>query len=164
LKKKSVNAKSDLIFSTPVIRRLVSIAFIGGWVSGALGLGGGAIFNPVLLSMGIPPSVSSSTGMYLVMFTTFGSTITYIILGSLHYSYAAWTGVWCILATYIGMKLLDYMMKKWNRQSVIIFLLAFILGLSAVLIPIFGAMDTVNMLEGGKSEEVFAFDFETICG
>ena len=55
------------------------IAFAGGWVSGALGLGGGAIFNPVLLSMGIPPGVSSSTGMYLVMFTTFGSSITYTL-------------------------------------------------------------------------------------
>ena len=69
--------KSDLKFSPPVVRRLVSVAFVGGWVSGALGLGGGAIFNPVMLSMGIPPAVSSSTGMYLVMFTTFGSSITY---------------------------------------------------------------------------------------
>ena len=73
--------KTDLKFSQQIVRRLVTVAFIGGWVSGALGLGGGAIFNPVLLSMGIPPAVSGSTGMYLVMFTTFGSSITYIILG-----------------------------------------------------------------------------------
>lgn len=46
---------SDLKFTNQVVRRLVTVAFIGGWVSGALGLGGGAIFNPVLLSMGIPP-------------------------------------------------------------------------------------------------------------
>ncbi len=71
--------KSDLKFSPDIVRRLVTVAFIGGWVSGALGLGGGAIFNPVLLSMGIPPSVSSSTGMYLVMFTTLGSSITYFL-------------------------------------------------------------------------------------
>jgi uncharacterized membrane protein YfcA len=71
--------KSDLKFSPNIVRRLVTVAFIGGWVSGALGLGGGAIFNPVLLSMGIPPSVASSTGMYLVMFTTFGSSITYTL-------------------------------------------------------------------------------------
>lgn len=72
-------SKSDLKFSPNVVRRLVTVAFIGGWVSGALGLGGGAIFNPVLLSMGIPPSVASSTGMYLVMFTTLGSSITYTL-------------------------------------------------------------------------------------
>jgi uncharacterized membrane protein YfcA len=71
--------KSDLKFSPDIVRRLVTVAFAGGWVSGALGLGGGAIFNPVLLSMGIPPAVSSSTGMYLVMFTTLGSSITYLL-------------------------------------------------------------------------------------
>lgn len=76
-------SKSDLKFSPNVIRRLVLVAFAGGWVSGALGLGGGAIFNPVLLSMGIPPAVASSTGMYLVMFTTFGSSITYTLQGTM---------------------------------------------------------------------------------
>ena len=78
-------SKSDLKFSPNVVRRLVSVAFAGGWVSGALGLGGGAIFNPVLLSMGIPPAVSSSTGMYLVMFTTFGSSITYSLQGTMNF-------------------------------------------------------------------------------
>jgi len=29
------------------------VAFYGGWVAGALGLGGGAIFNPALISMGV---------------------------------------------------------------------------------------------------------------
>jgi len=41
------------------------------------------------------------------------------------------------------MKLLDKVMKKWNRQSPIVFLLAIILGLSALLIPIFGAIDLI---------------------
>jgi hypothetical protein len=61
--------KSDIKFSPAVVRKLVLVSFAGGWVAGALGLGGGSIFNPVLLSMGIPPGVASSTGMYLVMFT-----------------------------------------------------------------------------------------------
>ncbi len=47
--------KSDIIFTNKVITKLIICAFIGGWVSGALGLGGGAIFNPLLLSMGLPP-------------------------------------------------------------------------------------------------------------
>jgi len=72
-------SKSDLKYSPSIVRKLVAVAFAGGWVSGALGLGGGAIFNPVFLSLGIPPAVTSSTGMYLVMFTTFGSSITYIL-------------------------------------------------------------------------------------
>ena len=77
--------KSDLRFAPSIVRRLVVVGFLGGWVSGALGLGGGAIFNPVLLSMGIPASVSGSTGMYLVMFTTLGQSVTYILIGQLNF-------------------------------------------------------------------------------
>jgi uncharacterized membrane protein YfcA len=29
-----------------------------------------------MLSMGVPPQVASATGMYIIMFTTFGSVVT----------------------------------------------------------------------------------------
>lgn len=35
--------------------KLVGVSFLGGWISGALGMGGGSVFNPLLLSMGVPP-------------------------------------------------------------------------------------------------------------
>jgi uncharacterized membrane protein YfcA len=91
------------------------VALFGGVVSGALGLGGGAIFNPVLLSMGIPASVSGSTGMYLVMFSTLGSSFTYTLIGNLKIFYGLWISFWCTLGTYVGMRLLDWMMKKFGR-------------------------------------------------
>lgn len=55
------------------------VGFVGGWVAGALGLGGGAIFNPILLEMGLPAKVSSSTGMYMIMFSTGASCAIYLI-------------------------------------------------------------------------------------
>ena len=48
-------------------------------MSGALGLGGGSIFNPLLLSMGVPPKVASATGMYMIIFSTGASTVTYVL-------------------------------------------------------------------------------------
>ena len=156
-------SKSDLKFSPNIVRRLVTVAFIGGWVSGALGLGGGAIFNPVLLSMGIPPSVASSTGMYLVMFTTFGSSITYTLQGTLEPVYGAWTGTWCVLGSIAGMKLLDKVMKKWNRQSPIVFLLTVILGISALLIPIFGAIELIEKSRNADASKIFEFKGADLC-
>ena len=110
-------SKSDLKFSPSVIRRLVTVAFIGGWVSGALGLGGGSIFNPVLLSMGIPPAVASSTGMYLVLFTSLGSSITDTLQKTMNIEYALWTGSWCVLGSIAGMKLLKIFLK--NSKSLV---------------------------------------------
>ena len=155
--------KSDLRFAPSIVRRLVIVGFLGGWVSGALGLGGGAIFNPVLLSMGIPASVSGSTGMYLVMFTTLGQSVTYILLGQLNFSYALWISAWCILGTYMGMRLLDWLMKKYNRQSFIIYLLSAILGISAVLTVLLGSKDMLDQLDKGQGDKIFEFNFAGIC-
>lgn len=96
-------ASSDIKLERPEVMKIVTFGFIGGWVSGALGLGGGAVFNPVLLSMGVPPSVSSSTGMYMIMFSTSGSSIVYILYGMLNYQFAMWLGFWCSIASLVGL-------------------------------------------------------------
>lgn len=72
-------APSDLRLSEPILLKLVTFAFLGGFMSGALGLGGGAIFNPLLLSLGVLPCVASATGMYMILFSTSGSSVIYVI-------------------------------------------------------------------------------------
>ena len=113
-------------------------SFVGGWVSGALGLGGGSIFNPLLLSMGVPPKVASATGMYMIIFSTGASTLTYLLAGMLEVSYGLWVGSFCIIGTVVGMLILKNLMNKLNRQSPLVILLSFILGISAISVPIFG--------------------------
>lgn len=90
-------------------------AFIGGWVSGALGLGGGAIFNPLLLSMGVPPSVASSTGMYMILYSTAASSGIYIIYQMLDFNFGFWIGLWCSVGTIFGLKVINYITKKYER-------------------------------------------------
>lgn len=106
---------SDLRFESKTVMKLTIFAFIGGWVSGSLGLGGGAIFNPLLLSMGVPPKVSSATGMYMIMFSTAASSTVYILYRMLNIQYAIWVGLWCTIGSYLGINLLDKINKKFNR-------------------------------------------------
>jgi uncharacterized membrane protein YfcA len=147
--------ESDIQFQQTVLVKLVMFALLGGWVSGALGLGGGAIFNPLLLSMGVPPAVASSTGMYMIMFSTAGSSITYIVFKTLNMPFALWIGFWCALASLIGLIILNRVMKKFDRQSPVVFLLAFVLGLSALLVPVFAVVQLK-----GKSD---ILKFKSIC-
>jgi uncharacterized membrane protein YfcA len=72
-------APSDLKLDLLVLLKLVTFAFLGGFMSGALGLGGGAIFNPLLLSLGVLPSVASATGMYMILFSSSSSSFIYIV-------------------------------------------------------------------------------------
>ena len=81
---------SDLVFRGKVLGTVLFLGFFGGWVAGALGLGGGVIFNPLLLKLGVPPKVSSATGMYLIMFSKIAACLVYILAGYLDISYGCW--------------------------------------------------------------------------
>mmetsp|Transcript_39304 Transcript_39304/g.29026 ORF Transcript_39304/g.29026 Transcript_39304/m.29026 type:complete len:134 (+) Transcript_39304:373-774(+) len=106
-------AKSDLEFTTATIVKICAIGLLGGTVSGAFGLGGGTIFNPILLYLGLPPKVVSATSMYMIMYSTFSSSFVYLIYGTLNVSYACWISFWCLLGTIIGLKILDTVMVKY---------------------------------------------------
>lgn len=137
-------ASCDIDMKGSNLSKLLIFSFLGGFVSGALGLGGGAIFNPLLLSMGIPPKVASASGMYMIIFATGASTMTYILNGMLDIGYGVWVGSFCVCGTYLGMKALDKIMKKFDRQSPLVMLLAFIFVISVIAVPFFG----VQQLKG----------------
>jgi uncharacterized membrane protein YfcA len=107
---------SDLrMTNNKTVITLVGLGFVGGFVAGALGLGGGAIFNPLLINMGVPPKVSSGTGMYMVMFSTLASSISYLIYGVLDLHYGIWLGLWSAVGGVIGLWLLDVFVSKFDR-------------------------------------------------
>lgn len=131
--------ESDLIFRGKVLRNVLCLGFGGGWVAGALGLGGGVIFNPLLLSMGVPPKVSSATGMYLITFSKIVTCVIYFLYGELILDYALWASFVAAVGSIMGLASVNWYMQKFGRQSIIIFCLTLILALSVVGVPIFGA-------------------------
>ena len=97
-------AKSDLdLSSNKMISILILLGFGGGWVAGCVGLGGGAIYNPMLISMGVPPAVSSATGLYLVMFSTNAACFVYYLNGELNLIYGLWVALWSTVGMVIGL-------------------------------------------------------------
>jgi len=67
---------SDIRFDAKRTTAILSLGFLGGFVAGSFGLAGAIIFNPALLAMGLPPTVSAATSLYLV---TYGRTATTLI-------------------------------------------------------------------------------------
>ena len=125
---------SDIRYSGVQLKSLLFFAFVGGWVGGALGLGGGSIFNPLMISLGVPPSVSTSTGMYMIMFSTGASTLMFNTYGALNLTFGFWLGFWCSFGILIGVSLVNHLIKIYKRQSLLLFFLVFMLALSAVLV------------------------------
>lgn len=108
-------AESDLIFRGKTLRNVLGLGFTGGWVAGALGLGGGVIFNPLLLSMGVPAKVSSATGMYLITFSKIVTCVIYFLYGELVIDYALWAALVSVLGSIAGLATINWYMKKFGR-------------------------------------------------
>lgn len=148
--------KSDVRLKGKPLVKVLLIGFIGGWVAGALGLGGGAIFNPALLSLGVPPVVSSATGMYLVCYSKIASCFVYALNGQLDIDYCLWIGLWSVISSALSLYAADWYMRKFKRQSIIVWILTFILGLSAVAVPIFGGISL--KVEADKGIDIYKFN------
>ena len=151
---------SDIRYSGFQLKSLLFFAFVGGWVGGALGLGGGSIFNPLMISLGVPPSVSTSTGMYMIMFSTGASTLMFYTYGALNLTFGLWLGFWCSFGILIGVSLVNHLIKIYKRQSLLVFFLVFMLALSAVLVI---AENIIQYLVDEESEKEQLWKISSIC-
>lgn len=138
-------------------------AFVGGWASGCLGLSGGAIFNPLLLNQGVPPSVASATGMYMILASTTGSTIVYAIQGNLNILFGLWLGFWTCVASVAGLIALDKIVKRFNRQSPLVILLSCVLALSTLLVPIFAYIELSEKIEKSPDGAAVLWQISPYC-
>ncbi len=91
------------------------MAFIGSFLGNALGLGGGFIYNPVQLHLGVAPSVAASTSMYMIMFSAIASTLLLVIYGQINLIYVAYLAVSCGIGVILGMYFIGKLLKKWER-------------------------------------------------
>ena len=138
---------------------MLTLGFCGGWVAGALGLGGGVIFNPLLLAMGVPPKVSSATGMYIITFSKIATCVIYLIYGLLQMDYALWIAAWSTVGAIMGLKGANYYMQRFGRQSIIVLCLTFIMIISSIGVPFFGIIDLRKKAEVGEN----ITEMGTIC-
>jgi uncharacterized membrane protein YfcA len=111
-------------------------SFAGG-IAGAIGLGGGTIYTPLLLYLNVRPRVATATTLYITLFGRFAATLIYISIGWLSIPYALLIGGTSSVGIYFSMKVIKQMIEKYKRPSVIVFILAIILGVSAIAVPIF---------------------------
>lgn len=152
-------AHNDLIFEGYTLKMVLGLGFGGGWVAGALGLGGGVIFNPLLMSLGVPPKVSSATGMYMITFSKISTCVIYFVNGKLIMDYALWIAAWSMVGSVIGLYGANIYMAKFDRQSIIVFFLTVVLALSVIGVPLFGSIDLKNAKEAGED----IMKFKDLC-
>ena len=152
-------SKKDISFTGKTLWSLLAIGFIGGWVAGALGLGGGSIYNPALLTLGVHPRVSGATGMYLVLFSTINSSFVNFLNGMINLPYGVWLGSMSMIGSILGLIFVDWYIKRSGRQSIFVWVLVFVFLLSVIATPLFG----YQSLSAEKQHGADIMAFNPIC-
>ncbi|KAJ8555378.1 hypothetical protein K7X08_012874 [Anisodus acutangulus] len=131
---------------------------VAGMVGGLLGLGGGFIMGPMFLELGVPPQVSSATATFAMMFSSSMSVVEYYLIKRFPVPYAAYFTAVATVAAVIGQHFVRRMIVLLGRASLIIFILAFTIFVSAISL---GGVGISNMI--GKIQNHEYMGFENLC-
>ncbi|MED6159414.1 hypothetical protein PIB30_042110, partial [Stylosanthes scabra] len=137
--------------------QLITYCFFGvvaGMVGGLLGLGGGFIMGPLFLELGVPPQVSSATATFAMTFSSSMSVVQYYLLRRFPVPYALYFTLVATIAAMVGQHIVRKLIDIFGRASLIIFILASSIFISAVTL---GGVGVAGMIEEIENHEYMGF-------
>jgi uncharacterized membrane protein YfcA len=114
------------------------IGILTGIIASLVGIGGGTITNPVLLSYNFMPTVVSFTSMYLIVANKIVADTVFILGDVMPLQYMFFIGLILVVGVLIVEWKLGQLVKKLGRQSFISFLFSGLLVIALVLVLIVG--------------------------
>ncbi|OWZ10141.1 hypothetical protein PHMEG_00017053 [Phytophthora megakarya] len=142
-------AKGDMVWTKHAVIKYPALCTAAGVAAGLLGIGGGMVKGPLLIEMGLLPQVSSATSSSMILFTSSATTIQFIILGTLSVEHALWHGAVGFIAGLIGQLGMSYLIKKYRKSALVIFLIAIFIGVSGLVMGVLGVARLSEIGFGG---------------
>lgn len=157
--RKSINfpyQEQELILTERTSIKMGIIGLISGFIAGTIGIGGGVVLGPILLSENILPIVSTVTTNFLVLFTSSSTSIQFMLAGVMNYQYAILCVIFSVLGSLLGTYFIQKFLKQSGRQSVLIFALSAVVGISAIVLPLSSIKSAWIDIQDGK--DIFKFN------
>lgn len=138
--------QDEFRWSVPRVFILSMMSLLAGLTSSLLGLGGGAILSPLLLELGLEPDSVSGTVTLMILFTSGSSVIQYSIAGKIPWDYGVMFALIGLLTSVLGQVVIVYVMRKFNRKSILVWTMVVQLTISLALLVVVGGLDLSNRL------------------
>nr|DAD21690.1 TPA_asm: hypothetical protein HUJ06_023153 [Nelumbo nucifera] len=145
-------------WKVPLLFLYCFCGIVAGIVGGLLGLGGGFILGPLFLELEVPPQVASATSTFVMVFSSSMSVVQYYLLKRFPVPYASYFVLVATIAAFTGQHVVRKLITLLGRASIIIFILAMTIFVSALSL---GGVGIANMLEMLEHNEYMGF--ESLC-
>jgi uncharacterized membrane protein YfcA len=126
-------------------------AVVAGFLGGFLGIGGGIIMGPLLLELGMIAEANQATTAMFVFLSSSLATIQFVVLGKTMPQFVFWFTTWVVLSTFIGQTLIDFLLRKYKRSSVIVLSIAGIVAGSLVMMSFIGLAEVYSDIQRGAN-------------
>jgi uncharacterized membrane protein YfcA len=118
------------------MRDMITTSYIGGIGSGLFGLGGGLILGMHLMSVGVPPELTTALTGFNLLWVSSSTSMQYALIGALHVRHAGPLMVVSLVGSLMGQLILKQLIKKYQRPSLIIWVVFVGRVIAAIVLPI----------------------------
>lgn len=143
----ATRAAHEIKWTIPTLCLCAAAGLLAGTVGGLLGLGGGFILGPLFLELGVPPEVASATATFVMLFSSSMSVIEYHLLHRFPVPFALYLFAINAAAGFWAQVVLRKIINLCGRASIIIFVLSFVIFVSAICLGGYGIQDSITRLE-----------------
>jgi uncharacterized membrane protein YfcA len=124
--------ESDVLWDAKKLQFFSFFTFAAGIVAGIIGIGGGMFLGPLMLMVGIHPSVSTATNASMILLTSSSVAVMFVISGLVPWEYAVYFFSLCLMGAYIGTTKINSYVKRTGMTSILIGILATIIALATI--------------------------------
>jgi len=128
--------KGEVMWSPGNTIRYPAICAISGLFAGMFGVGGGIVKGPLMLEMGIIPSVAAASAATMVLFTSLAACVSFVVFGLLQFQYSLMFFSLGFICTVFGQCSVSHWLSRQDRQSPIVLSIGLVMLLSAALVSL----------------------------
>jgi uncharacterized membrane protein YfcA len=129
---------------------IVGLGFAVGILSGAFGLGGGFLMTPLLMSLGIPPTVAAASDSNQIVASTTSGTYAHWRLGNIDFKISMFLLVGTFVGSFTGVQIVKVLKAMGNADFGIRIIYVVMLG----LVGGYTLVESFSSMRKGKTEKV----------
>lgn len=138
----------DIRWDESATIRYPLICSTAGLAAGMFGVGGGIVKGPLMLEMNVFAPVTSATSATMILFTSSGASVSYLLFQQLNLNYGIYLFFFGMFWTLFGQIALNKAVKASGRNSYIILIIGITVTMSAIAMGYESSGHLIELFKG----------------